>query len=76
MGAAPLQALREQVYGTSLYAMFSGALPPDLRLRDGELVAEPRASRTPVREARQRMEDEGLVRRAGVSNSGDTAARG
>lgn len=56
------QTLREQVYATLLDAIVSGALPPDSRLRDGELAAELRVSRTPVREALQRLEDEGLVR--------------
>lgn len=53
--------LREQVYATLLDAIVSGALPPDSRLRDGDLAAELHVSRTPVREALQRLEDEGLV---------------
>ncbi len=55
------QSLREQVYATLLDAIVSGALPPDSRLRDGDLAAELHVSRTPVREALQRLEDEGLV---------------
>lgn len=57
----PRQTLREQVYATLLEAIVSGALPPDSRLRDGDLAAELHVSRTPVREALQRLEDEGLV---------------
>ena len=57
----PRQTLREQVYATLLDAIVSGALPPDSRLRDGDLAAELHVSRTPVREALQRLEDEGLV---------------
>jgi DNA-binding GntR family transcriptional regulator len=57
----PRQTLREQVYATLLEAIVSGALPPGSRLRDGDLAAELRVSRTPVREALQRLEDEGLV---------------
>jgi DNA-binding GntR family transcriptional regulator len=57
----PRQTLREQVYAMLLDAIVSGALPPDSRLRDGDLAAELHVSRTPVREALQRLEDEGLV---------------
>ena len=57
----PRQTLREQVYGTLLEAIVSGALAPDARLRDGDLAAELHVSRTPVREALQRLEEEGLV---------------
>jgi DNA-binding GntR family transcriptional regulator len=57
----PRQTLREQVYATLLDAIVSGTLPPDSRLRDGDLAAELHVSRTPVREALQRLEDEGLV---------------
>ena len=57
----PRQTLREQVYAALLDAIVTGALPPDSRLRDGDLAAELHVSRTPVREALQRLEDEGLV---------------
>lgn len=55
------QSLREQVYATLLDAIVTCALPPDSRLRDGDLAVELQVSRTPVREALQRLEDEGLV---------------
>ena len=61
LSPVPRQTLREQVYATLLDAIVTGALPPDSRLRDGDLAAELRVSRTPVREALQRLEDEGLV---------------
>lgn len=57
----PRQTLREQVYATLLDAIVTGTLPPDSRLRDGDLATELHVSRTPVREALQRLEDEGLV---------------
>lgn len=57
----PRMSLREQVYAKLLDAIVSGELEPGLRLRDSELAAELRVSRTPVREALQRLEDEGLV---------------
>ena len=55
------QTLREQVYAELLAAIVSGAMPPDSRLRDRDLAADLHVSRTPVREALQRLEDEGLV---------------
>ena len=61
LNPVPRQTLREQVYAALLDAIVSGAMPPDSRLRDGDLAAELRVSRTPVREALQRLEDEGLV---------------
>lgn len=57
----PRTSLREQVYAMLLDAIVSGELAPGLRLRDSELAMELRVSRTPVREALQRLEDEGLV---------------
>jgi DNA-binding GntR family transcriptional regulator len=57
----PRKTLREQVYATLLDAIVSGELPPDSRLRDADLATELKVSRTPVREALQRLEDEGLV---------------
>lgn len=57
----PRQTLREQVYAALLEAIVSGTLAPGSRLRDSDLAAELRVSRTPVREALQRLEDEGLV---------------
>ncbi|MFT4037706.1 MAG: GntR family transcriptional regulator [Thermomicrobiales bacterium] len=58
----PRQTLREQVYATLLDAIVNGAMPPGSRLRDADLASELQVSRTPVREALQRLEDEGLVR--------------
>ncbi|MCA9876716.1 MAG: GntR family transcriptional regulator [Thermomicrobiales bacterium] len=57
----PRQSLREHVYAVLLDAIVSGAMPPGSRLRDSDLAAEMQVSRTPVREALQRLEDEGLV---------------
>jgi DNA-binding GntR family transcriptional regulator len=71
----PRQTLREQVYATLLEAIVSGALPPDSRLRDGDLAAELHVSRTPVREALQRLEDEGLVQTAPGSQTRVTPLR-
>ena len=53
--------LRERVYQTLQQAVISGQLPPGERLRDQDLAAQLGVSRTPVREALQRLEDEGLV---------------
>ncbi len=44
--------------------ILSGALPPNSRLKEQELAAQLRISRTPVREALARLEIEGLVRRS------------
>jgi DNA-binding GntR family transcriptional regulator len=71
----PRQTLREQVYATLLDAIVSGALPPDSRLRDSDLAAELHVSRTPVREALQRLEDEGLVQTAPGSQTRVTPLR-
>jgi DNA-binding GntR family transcriptional regulator len=54
-------SLRERVYQALREALVSGELPPGQRLRDQELAAQLGVSRTPVREALQRLEDEGLV---------------
>jgi DNA-binding GntR family transcriptional regulator len=53
--------LRDQAYATLLDAIVSGELAPGSRLRDQELAAEFGVSRTPIREALRRLEDEGLV---------------
>lgn len=71
----PRQTLREQVYATLLEAIVRGVLPPDSRLRDGDLAAELHVSRTPVREALQRLEDEGLVQTAPGSQTRVTPLR-
>jgi DNA-binding GntR family transcriptional regulator len=54
-------SLREQVYIAVRDAIVSGELAPSARVRDQELAERLGVSRTPVREALQRLEDEGLV---------------
>ena len=57
-------SLRERAYRILQQAIVRGELPPGTRLRDQELALQMGLSRTPVREALQRLEDEGLVRTA------------
>ncbi len=57
-------SLRERAYRILQRAIVRGELPPGTRLRDQELAAQMGLSRTPIREALQRLEDEGLVRTA------------
>jgi DNA-binding GntR family transcriptional regulator len=54
-------SLRDRVYRALRDAVVSGVLAPGVRLRDQELATRLGVSRTPVREALQRLEDEGLV---------------
>jgi DNA-binding GntR family transcriptional regulator len=54
-------SLRERVYQTLRDAIVSGELAPGQRVRDHELAERLGVSRTPVREALQRLEDEGLA---------------
>jgi len=54
-------SLRTHIYGILQRAIVSGELKPGQRLRDQGLAAQLGVSRTPVREALQRLEDEGLV---------------
>lgn len=54
-------SLRQRVYQALQDAIVCGDLAPDQRLRDQELAGRLGVSRTPVREALQRLEDEGLV---------------
>lgn len=54
-------SLRARVYQSLQDAIVSGELAPGQRLRDQDLAARLGVSRTPVREALQRLEDEGLV---------------
>ncbi len=54
-------SLRDQAYRVLLDAIVSGRLAPGARLRDQDLANELSLSRTPVREALQRLADEGLV---------------
>src|SRR5437016_4799597 len=53
--------LRERVYYLIQRAIVSGELQPGQRVRDADLAAQLGVSRTPVREALQRLGDEGLV---------------
>jgi DNA-binding GntR family transcriptional regulator len=53
-------------------AIISGALPPDTWLREDEVALSLDVSRTPVREALQRLTEEGLTRR--VANRGTIVA--
>jgi DNA-binding GntR family transcriptional regulator len=59
--AVPRTSLAEQAYAALLDAIVGGELPPGARLRDTELAEQLGVSRTPVREALRRLEDEGLV---------------
>jgi DNA-binding GntR family transcriptional regulator len=53
--------LRERVYDLLQQAIVTGELQPGQRVRDLEIAIQFGVSRTPVREALQRLEDEGLV---------------
>lgn len=53
--------LREQVYALLQQAIVTGELQPGQRVRDMDIATRFGVSRTPVREALQRLEDEGLV---------------
>jgi DNA-binding GntR family transcriptional regulator len=55
------QSLADRAYAVLLDAIVSGELEPGRRLRDQELAKDLGVSRTPVREALRRLEDEGLV---------------
>lgn len=54
-------SLRDQAYAILRDAIVSGFLPPGRQLRDQDLASQMGLSRTPVREALQRLADEGLV---------------
>ncbi len=62
--------LREQVYGGIKNAIISGEFEPGKRLIEERLAEDMKTSRTPVREAIQKLEKEGLdpeaVRGAGL----------
>ncbi|HET8528535.1 MAG TPA: GntR family transcriptional regulator [Gaiellaceae bacterium] len=59
----PLQraSLRDQVYEIVLQAIVKADFPPGHQIRDLEIAQSLGVSRTPVREALQRLVDEGLV---------------
>jgi DNA-binding GntR family transcriptional regulator len=54
-------SLRARVYERLLRAIITGDLEPGRRVRDQDIAEQLGVSRTPVREALQRLEDEGLV---------------
>lgn len=54
-------ALRDQVYDSLKKAIVTLELAPGQRIMDKDLATEFGVSRTPVREALKRLEDEGLV---------------
>ena len=54
-------SLRNRVYDLLQRAIVNGDLEPGSRVRDQDLAEQLGVSRTPVREALQRLEDEGLV---------------
>jgi DNA-binding GntR family transcriptional regulator len=57
----PRAPLREQVYEIVLHAIVNGDFPPGGQIRDLDIAESLGVSRTPVREALQRLVDEGLV---------------
>jgi DNA-binding GntR family transcriptional regulator len=61
-GAVERRLLRDTAYQTLCEAIVTGTLAPGETLRDHELCAWLGLSRTPVRGALARLEDEGLVR--------------
>ena len=58
------ELMREKIYTTLREWIVSHTLEPGEKLRDDELAAHLGVSRTPVREALRRLEDEGLVETA------------
>ncbi len=57
----PRQTLRDRVYEIVLQAIVTGDFPPGHQIRDLDIAQSLGVSRTPVREALQRLVDEGLV---------------
>jgi DNA-binding GntR family transcriptional regulator len=55
--------LREQVYQNLKNSIITGEHEPDGRLIEEDLAAKTGTSRTPVREALQKLEKEGLIYR-------------
>ncbi|NJN92118.1 MAG: GntR family transcriptional regulator [Leptolyngbyaceae cyanobacterium SL_5_14] len=56
--------MRDDVYQSLREWIVSGDLKPDEKLKDKDLAAQLGVSRTPVREALRKLEDEGLVKTA------------
>jgi DNA-binding GntR family transcriptional regulator len=65
-GLARALPLREQIHGQLRSAILNGEYQPGTPLVEAELAARLGASRTPVREALQRLETEGLLERRGA----------
>ena len=62
ISTAPTRSLlREEVYSRIRGWILDGLLPAGVRLRDVEIAEVLQVSRTPVREAIRRLQDEGLV---------------
>ena len=59
----PRNMLRDSVYGSLKAMIITGQLPPGARVTENELATRLKVSRTPVREALNRMERDGLVER-------------
>lgn len=53
--------LRESVYGSLKAIIVTGQLPPGARVTENDLAVKLKVSRTPVREALNRLEQDGLV---------------
>jgi DNA-binding GntR family transcriptional regulator len=62
--AVPRRLLRDDAYSVLCDAIVTGTLAPGEQLRDAELCEWLGLSRTPVRDALARLEDEGLVESA------------
>jgi len=65
-GLARALPLREQIHGQLRTAILNGDYEPGTPLVEAELATRLGASRTPVREALQRLETEGLLERRGL----------
>ena len=60
----PRVSLRDQAYEVMVQAIVDGGFPPGHQIRDLDIAEALGVSRTPVREALQRLIDEGLVQTA------------